>query len=806
MDLNRTYHVYIGIDYDSLPSNIVRKKFSSDALEICELLNLPENCRKSVTSRITQYDLKKIISSLNSENYKGYDILIYLSGHGHINDIDDESLLLTSDSTEDFYIGVPFTYIFEQINKNEYPNNIAVILDCCHSGIHNKSARENSYWISAASKNTTVDNQFHETIIDYFKDHDNLTITGLMDYLQTHLRINQPKTTINTSNPFYISKHKSEIISVYEFNKFSLLKRGRLRTAYPMDICFSEIFKQKLYIEPKLLKNSEVIELNYFLNQFENNHTCLILGNPGSGKSFFSYLVQNEFLKLNQEVIALQFEELNNIFSFDKNDGHNDNNYLIKVFSEIIESSKLQKMILIIDGLDEYNKWEKNIDSFLQLTNKISVIAFSRDEEYFSNVSNYIPINSFDSVYCLKDWEYEKEFVCYLDLLLKKQILDAATASNILGYGEKCKSFLTTPLYSRMFIYAFDSFSNQTDLFEINKTSLYLSYFQKLANRFNINSNSTIDFWKKISFDAFIKGHNNYTLLKEEVFVKEMQNYDTDECRTIKTIIQLKRCTDGAYYNFIHYSFFEFFIALALCSRIKTCFLNRESPSVLNIFGSDLSSEIRHYLVNLLGSENLLNDPFFILFLLNSYELNSEEKDTKNHLVKMNLIIYFLSKCYGEEVLQYLKKLLLLEENDFLKNSLYWACIRKNDEDSFIDYITLLEVNISFKSYNRGYHMFYYGDLISDNFPFMDVSLDSSWYNTRSKLMENRIKINNNNSSLMLLLDIYTFLDFSLFHKTNLEEIEVKILNEKYLNLAPKIPNEVKKYFENMINLINGVI
>lgn len=170
-------------------------------------------------------------------------------------------------------------------------------------------------------------------------------------------------------------------------------------------------------------------------------------------------------------------------------------------------------------------------------------------------------------------------------------------------------------------------------------------------------------------------------------------------------------------------------------------------------------------------------------------------------MVSKNLIIYLISKQNKSS--NHLHSILDIEESVFLKNSLYWACARQNDQNNFSSYISLLEDDEEYGFYNRGYHLYYYGDIMPDDFPFIDNESNTLWDKTRNFMMNYRIDTKKDNSHFIGLLDIWTFLDLALFHKTPLNENEIYSLSSYYDILKHHVNESVQSKYKRLFYLVN---
>jgi len=788
MAVEKIYYVYIGINYPASPNESHRLKFSNDADEICQILNLPEDNYALHTNNINKKDLSNILSNLNADKFSGFDILIYIAGHGIVGELQKPSLK-TSDGE------LRFDDIFELLNENVYANNIAVILDCCHSGI-SKLPKKNMYWIAATAENATTNNQFHENLANYLNYNNNLNIDGLIGHLRLHGHIEQPSTTIHSTKQFNLAKHRNNIS--IKINEYFLLKRGKLRTAYPININFNQIFDEGLYVASIIQDGKKEHTLDYYINSYSPTKSYLILGSPGSGKSFLSFLLQKKLVTLGYNVIALSFQEVNELLSTDDSQLNVENIQIKKIINEAT-ISKTEKIVFLIDGVDEFNAWDKYTYFFDKLTENAGVVAFSRETEYYNNVSKYLPDRIFDKILKIKQWQYEQEFNNFLAILLDKKYITKYECDKILSNAKDFQEHLFTPLHSRMYIYIYEN-DDQSELLIRNKGWLYFLYIQKLAKEDQV----IIDLWKTLAFQAFTSLRNNYSIISESEYSNTIEKYQSEQRRVISYILQLKKEIHGNYYNFIHYSFYEFFVALFISSKVREAF--QASPQLLDtseLFKFDLSFPIRHYLADLFSLDPIVQQEGFVSFLQSLYDYITDYD--KCSLIKKNLIIYFISKLNKETALPCLKNILHREVDIFLKNSLYWACIRKNDKQIFDLYISLLNSNQEYCFYNRGYHLYYYGDMITEKFPFIDKDENASWIKTKEFMMNHRINSCKDNSLFIQLLDIWTYIDLAVFHKTFLENEDVVLLKNRYNNLLYLLTEKTKKLFENLFVQLKGL-
>jgi hypothetical protein len=126
---------------------------------------------------------------------------------------------------------------------------------------------------------------------------------------------------------------------------------------------------------------------------------------------------------------------------------------------------------------------------------------------------------------------------------------------------------------------------------------------------------------EECSFRCIVNKRNNYSVIEELKYIEETGQLEPIERRRINYLLQLKREAHGTFYNFIHFSFYEFFSALSVYSGIKNSIARKDTSSLLSLFKIDLSFPVRHYLIDLIASDtNIKGGDLTSFFIISTHQ------------------------------------------------------------------------------------------------------------------------------------------------------------------------------------------
>jgi len=227
------------------------------------------------------------------------------------------------------------------------------------------------------------------------------------------------------------------------------------------------------------------------------------------------------------------------------------------------------------------------------------------------------------------------------------------------------------------------------------------------------------------------------------------------------------------YMRLAHYSFFEFLVA----SRLARVVLETPTAGKPRLeMGSDLSPEMRHYLVAMLRQDENLNLPQ--LFEAAYSETRGGRSPTQM-LVGCNLLIYLISRCCASEVaVSVLARLLEGETHPFLLDALHWGLCHSGQPGAAWRAIRRIDEDAELARYTRGYLLYYYGDLPRGvEPPFLD-RVGLPWSKARQRIVA-ILGAHDYSAILSLerrLMDVYTFLDLAVTRQAAATEHEIRVL------------------------------
>src|SRR5664280_1135146 len=251
------YHLYVGVDYSSSTEVEVRRRcFGGDAEEVAKLLARGRSDCRILRGPVSDSHLVNAIAEAVGQNRKGQNVLIYFAGHA-IRRHSTTHLLASSGSRDDA-AGVDTHWILRLINGAQHLRSAAIVLDCCHSGCPDSLERDR-FWLGATSVDATVDDEFHGLLVQCLAEHKlrALDLATLHMWIVERLGSPMPELAAWYSAPFVLLPQPAASVTS-DFSEWwtsaaaiSLAERGRLRTAFPLDLSFSELHRDELYIPPR---------------------------------------------------------------------------------------------------------------------------------------------------------------------------------------------------------------------------------------------------------------------------------------------------------------------------------------------------------------------------------------------------------------------------------------------------------------------------------------------------------------------------------------------------------------------------
>lgn len=752
-----SYHLYIGIDYPSskLIDSAARRSFSSDAKEVGDLLSCPATRSIFITGPVTLANLRQEMQTALDPNNRGRNVVIYFAGHAVREQ--DTTYLVTADSTPGDP-GLDLDWLCRYINHATHISRTAVILDCCHSGCPGNLNR-NRYWLAACSPESTVIDDFHNSLVTYLagNSREAVTLEGLHEGIARTSTFAQPELTGTLTTPL-ILRPSTSLRGIdgkpwADLAHISLAQRGRLRTAFPTDLSFAELYAEGLFVVPTIIPLDSAsikspISRETLLTQLTGGKSFLVLGQPGCGKSFLSYLCQRSLVESGYNVIAIDAFDLPIGGEANPHNRVGGNSIFANFPKNVSNASEVngRRPIFLLDSLDEIAAGDFDLESLREALALIlqngSLMAFCRQNEYENSLFNIIKSSYFDHIVSIKEWRVDKEFVEYIDVLTSRGY-PLSPLVEIAKQDASLREIVTRPLHARMLSFIWlnqnkpKMFSPPTDF-----ATLYRDYIdgfsrtcaEKLSQVSPIKHYEISSAWRDVSWAVFTKSLFSGGFISARSINPLLAEYGPALIRGARAILQEHSRLSGAV-TYLHYSFYEFLVAHSFSIQLLHA-MRTDAPHIAKeLFRQDMTHEIRLYSARLLRSETESNQITFSTFLASIYsELRNDPRSQPNRQTACNLVAYFLGRSIASGTAALVSALLGLEPDPFLQSSLYWAACNQNDFYLYKEYAGLLQTDSHLAALNRGYSMYYYGDIDRRlEPPYVDNAPNSSWTKTREK-------------------------------------------------------------------------
>ncbi|MDK9703253.1 MAG: alpha/beta fold hydrolase [Sulfuritalea sp.] len=559
----------------------------------------------------------------------------------------------------------------------------------------------------------------------------------------------------------------------------TFVRRGRMRTAYPTDLSFAQLYDQDFYIEPRVsaFRDGSALTdvsgaeraVTDVIEKLIAQRSVLILGEPGAGKSFLTYLIQRRLMEQDVDATCLNFIDL----------------------LDIVATSGLpseDQEIIILDGLDEGQVEGARLDAAMSLSTDLSgrgrVLCVCRRENYELALCRILPPKCFDEILFVLPWRPDIEFKKFIEKLAEKGYTRAPEILSAVRDVPELQSLVTRPLHARMLSYLWQDDELSSPLLAPNLAFVYEAYMRKFARSVTGASSEAwteqdvLAQWRSLAWREF-RGKPAHRGRIEASTLAELINDRQTLQRAVLGILNRVESARGEHYEFLHHSFYEFLVSWEFLERLRAACNTGNAADAVDLFRLDMTREIRHYAVAQLNGDGFASSCDITDFLSQVYDLARGETGTERSLLETcNLIVYFLSRYVTSKASPRLRRLLSNESLPFLRTSLYWGAAAVDNIDCTRAYVDELLENKEMRALNRGYHLYYYGDLDSHTAPpYEDNDSAANWSRTRRALGE-RTKSLQSGPIAKCYLDIVTFLDLAHFHATGLKEIEIKSIEQ----------------------------
>jgi hypothetical protein len=565
----------------------------------------------------------------------------------------------------------------------------------------------------------------------------------------------------------------------------SIRRLGARRTAYPLDLSIAELHSRGLYVPATfsaLGGSATAVDVERLAAEVEDGSSLLILGEPGSGKSVASYAL---LARLRQRIPAIAARASKLRATLESSAPASD-------FIRALRggwSGDGTRPVLVIDGLDEtLGEFESSAelsDLLAQLSERFSIIVTCRRREFEDNLATSIDSDAFDAIYSIDTWTLQGQFAEFVQRLVTAGLLESDRLLDVIARSPDLAQMVVRPLYARML-----TFLGQEGVPAVtNVASLYAEYIDKLGVASDAALSGagcrmptrSVEIWTNAAWRIYCNG-----LLTEDRFdfasVTAHLEDSFDEraqclSRALSQICDQWRSGGRIHGRFVHYSFLEYLVSRYYVQRIQDA-APTSVEALTECLSIDPSPEIRHFLVAELRETRTsgLADALVRAYL----HLRTSEPPTARVRTLGNLIAYLLSRA-ADDGLSSLRRLIEDEDDMFLQQSILWGLCHLGDRDALIRFVRESRASAQWRAWNRGYVMYYYGDIDRRaQPPHVDEDRRRSWGRTRERSIAfmSESGYRHTVAAQRRYLDLYLLYDYAIWRGETLSADDARVAGE----------------------------
>jgi hypothetical protein len=580
----------------------------------------------------------------------------------------------------------------------------------------------------------------------------------------------------------------------------SVLRLGGRRTAYPTDLSLGEMFDSELVVTPRLsgLSGEEALGSGRVSDWLREEHSVLLLGEPGAGKSLCTYEVLRTMAS--PEALAIAIDLTSYCVAMAEGDAVPDPlTCALGASGGAVADAGSSAPRLIVDGIDESLAGgvpvEDVVRAIEQLCESHACLVVCRRYDYERLLSGRIKPDLFQHLVKVLPWG-RKEFSDFVGRLVRGGLLDdTSVIATVEQHG--LDELTTRPLYARMLTFV------ASELGEVSSPSdLYATYLRKLARRVRIgeapNEARTLTAWTTIAWEL----HASSALAGSRVHEQRLRSAAAaagldaaERTPVLEALFELRDEGPEPSAEPLHYSFYEFLVARAVQEGISAAVAGRTFDG--EVLGSrELTREVRHHLVALLDRAR---PEGMATWLESTFDQAAALGDPTLALVRCNLLVYLAGRLeQGSTTL--LARMVDEGDDPFLMNSAFWAFATQGDWGRAQEYVRRLQGDESLRSINRGYHCYYFGDAPSDVAPPYTDDASHPWRNSRGRLVEAlEADLAPSDLPARALPELYTLLDFAITRTETLTDNESVAAGQVAAGLRGRIEGGLTEVLDQML-------
>nr|BFE49917.1 hypothetical protein GCM10017745_33440 [Saccharothrix mutabilis subsp. capreolus] len=513
----------------------------------------------------------------------------------------------------------------------------------------------------------------------------------------------------------------------------SLRRLGARRTAYPLDLSITELHDRDLYVPTTFTKTGHGdrrFTVDDVAAEVAADQSVLILGEPGSGKSVASYAVLRR-LRDRVPAIAVRVSELRRMVGAPRQRGGPERGEV--------------RSALLVDGLDEsLGEFDSPADLselLRQAGERYAVVVTCRHREFEDNLAPSMEGDTFDSIYAVTDWTLDGHFRDFVDRLVAGGLLPADDLFELVRASPDLSRMITRPLYARMV-----TFLGHEGLSEVsNVSALYAEYVDRLAAVSDAAlaragcavAGSSVRVWIDAAWVVFRRAaiHEDRFDFDAVASSPDLGPPEAVRCtrRALSQLCDRWRASGRVWGSFIHYSFFEYLVSRHYAREIEAALATGAVERLAACLRVDPTPEMRHFLVD----ELRIARPTGLGVALETAFRRVRDAGEDLSVVRVvgNLVAYLLSRAAPDGRVA-LWRLYRDETDTFLQQAVLWGLCHLGDREALRLFVRRGEESTEWRAWNRGYLMYYYGDIDHrDEPPHVDSDKLRGWARTRERTL-----------------------------------------------------------------------
>jgi predicted MPP superfamily phosphohydrolase len=587
---------------------------------------------------------------------------------------------------------------------------------------------------------------------------------------------------------------------------------GQRRTGFPTDASVSELQARDLLVDSRLAPPGPWPAEQHgpdVTATLARSGSVLLLGPPGSGKTVTAYTTAHALAEQGFAALPVTVAQLRAAAA------QPDEVVAALAHAEgLPQPTGSARIVWIVDGLDEAlasgDSTPDIAEAVTALRSAGPVLVTCRKFDYERQLASAFSPDLFASVLEVQPWTVDGEFTDFVTRIAAT--VPGEEKTRLLALPEqavaaKLDEFIARPLLARMLLLMHD-LSAVTD-----RTALYRQYLERLAATTEAGlrrvgcaeAAPVMRHWRDIAWRAYTtRGRQDAFPLPWVLDVLTGEGLGSDcAYRIAASVLDVSPAYGDLTASFIHYSFYEFLVAQHAFTVLTQSYPVADS-AVTDVLSHDLPPEMRRFLVGLLRQHatELHSWPAWLAAV---YTACAEEPVPYRRTVN-NLAVYLACRL-GVPADEPLRTLLEAEHDPFLRNSLYWALARCDDRTSVVAYLQELETTPELASLNRGYLLYYYGDLPrTGQPPYPDGTPHVPWPNTRLRLSEkfSDADVHARVPLARQAVDLYTWCDLARARGEHFDEAEAAAAQAVLGRLAAADLGETFAVLQAVVDAVAG--